>query len=491
MCPESDTIAAVSTAAGAGAIGIVRLSGPEAVDIAARAFIPKGELDVTSVDSHSFVYGHVVEPGSGRVIDEAMLAVMRAPRSYTREDIVELHCHGGPVALRSALQLVVDLGARIAEPGEFTRRAFINGRLDLAQAEGVAGIISARSTGALRVSVRQLGGGLSERLRSVRSELIGTLAVVEANMDFSDEDVEEVDWGSTRQAVSAQRERLGELLATALLGRALQHGVRTAIVGRPNAGKSSLLNALVMRERAIVSELPGTTRDTVEDELEIGGIPIRLVDTAGLRSDGEGVERLGIERSLAALEGADLVLVVVDLAATARDATSLDASVAEGGVPLEGDLRLILGVKDRPCIVVGNKTDLVGRESSAFRELGDWIAAARGVPADEVGAPFCVCEVSARTGEGVAELRECIGEVVSGGSVEMEEPVLVGERQRILVAEAASSLEEALLAIDGSAGDELVAEDLRAAVGALGRVTGEDLGVDLLDEIFGRFCLGK
>ncbi len=472
---ENDTIIAVSTAPGAGAIGIVRLSGPEAVCIAQTAFVTSGGCDLDALPSHSLTYGHVVDQASGRLVDEALLAVMRAPRSYTREDIIEIHCHGGAVAVRSVLQLLVGLGARIADPGEFTRRAFINGRIDLAQAESVAAIVAARSGEALRASVQQLAGGLSERLRGIRTELIAVLATIEANVDFCDEDVERVDWGASRQSLERARERLDEVLKTALLGRALQHGVRTAIVGRPNSGKSSLLNALVLRERAIVSDVPGTTRDTVEDELEVRGIPIRLVDTAGLRHDGQDVESLGIERSLQALAEADLVLMVVDLTAGVAETESELIARAEG----------------RPCIVVGNKTDVVGRGSAQFAEVCEFVQASR--TESQVGQPSDVwtCEVSARTGEGIDQLRELVSEVVSGGIIDTQEPVLVGERQRLLVREAATRVDEALAGIEEMRGEELVAEDVRAAAAALGRVVGEDLASDLLDEIFGRFCLGK
>jgi tRNA modification GTPase len=472
---ESDTIVAVSTAASAGAIGIVRLSGASAVDITARVFVPSNGMPVRSIPTHSITHGYVVDPANGERVDETLLVMMQGPRSYTREDIVELHCHGGVVAVRSVLELVVGQGARIAEPGEFTRRAFVNGRIDLAQAESVAQIVAARSGGALRASVRQLSGGLSERLRCIRAELVSLLASIEANVDFSDEEVEEVDWSSSRLILQRERARLGELLRTCLLGRAFQYGVRTAIVGRPNAGKSSLLNALVMRERAIVSDTPGTTRDTVEGELEIGGVPIRLIDTAGLRSEGEGIERLGIERSLLALEEADLVMVVADLGVGVERAE--EELVAKAGI--------------RPCIVVGNKVDLVGSGSAAFDDLCR-LASERDEDADGAESPVRrVCEVSARTGDGIEGLREVIGQVVGGGVIDMQEPVLVGERQRLLVKEAAERLDDAVAGVEDLRGEELVAEDVRAAAEAIGRVIGEDVSADLLDEIFGRFCLGK
>lgn len=471
---SDDTIVAISTAAGPGAIGIVRLSGPSALELTSRVFVPR-HGDLFSAETFSLTYGHVVEPDDGTAVDEVLVAVMRAPRSYTREDVVEVHCHGGPVALRTVLRIMVASGARIAEPGEFTRRAFVNGRIDLAQAEGIVDLISARSRGALRAAMHELDGGLSSRLKALRGELVSTLAGIEASVDFSEEDVDEIDWDSVRRILAKASVGVEELLSTAGLGRVLQQGVRVAIVGRPNVGKSSLLNALVMRERAIVSEIPGTTRDTVEEEVDVGGIPIRLVDTAGIRSDGEAVERLGMERSLRTLEQAELVIVVADL-----------SDMDEAGV-----LEMIEAAQGRPCIVVGNKSDLVREGSDARERLQGLVARAWAGPGETVAPGMYLKEASAKTGEGVAAVRRVLEEVMAGGSVDLEEPILVGERQRALVCEAGRRLADALAGIDGAAGEELVAEDVRGAALALGRITGEDLTPDLLDEIFSRFCLGK
>ena len=386
-----DTIAAVSTATGRGAIGIVRLSGPQALAIVAQVFRPAG-LPRLPEDSHVIHYGHIVDPADGQTVDEVLVGVMRAPRTYTREDLVEVNCHGGPVAQRSVLRLLVRLGARLAEPGEFTRRAFLNGRIDLAQAESVASIVAARSSGALRASLRQLEGGLSERLRMVRRELLGQLASIEATVDFSDEDVDELDWGRVAEGLSAASADLVRLLDTAFLGRVLEQGVRTAIVGKPNVGKSSLLNALLMRERAIVSDVPGTTRDTVEELMEIGGIPIHLVDTAGMRSGGDHVEQLGVQRSLKAMEQADLVLAVMDLAQP-WDAT---------------DSELAQRLDPQRTIIVGSKSDLVDertRKDLPLQLPGDVS------PGDEHG--WLYCAVSSVTGEGLETLRDMIQRLVT------------------------------------------------------------------------------
>ena len=479
-----DTIVAISTAMGVGAIGIVRMSGPDAVALAEGAFRPAREQPIQPQETYTLLYGHVVDPESGEAVDEALLAVMRRPRSYTREDVVELHCHGGLAAQRAVLRLMIRMGARLAEPGEFTRRAFLNGRIDLAQAESVAAIVAARSTGALRASVRQLDGGLSDKLRAARRQLIGLLARIEATVDFSDEDVDELDWGSLGEGLVSVQADLLRLLRTAFLGRALEQGVRTAIVGKPNVGKSSLLNALLMRERAIVSHIPGTTRDTVEELMEIGGIPIHLVDTAGIHSGGGHVEQLGIARSVTAMEQADLVLAVIDLSAPWDEA----------------DRRLVRDLDVARSIVVGNKSDLVEDEQALLATLAEYLAGGEREAeraGDEGGAGPAEsgrrsCAVSAVAGDGLDGLRSLIQQVVTGGEeFHLEEPILASERQRVLVGEAFEHAGAALAGVSQGVGEELVCEDIRAAAQALGRITGEELTTDLLDEIFSRFCLGK
>jgi tRNA modification GTPase len=494
-----DTIVAISTALGPGAIGIVRMSGPDSLAIAQSVFRAGRGRPLRPEENYCLLYGYVFDPEEGQDVDEVLLAVMRAPRSYTREDVVELHCHGGLAAQRAVLRLLIRMGARLAEPGEFTRRAFLNGRIDLAQAESVAGIVAARSSGALRASLRQLEGGLSDRLRDVRRGLVAILAQIEATVDFADEDVDPLDWEGLVAATFQAQEELAALLKTAFVGRALEQGVRTAIVGKPNVGKSSLLNALLMRERAIVSDIPGTTRDTVEELMEIGGIPIHLVDTAGIRSGGDRVEQLGVERSRRAMEQADLVLAVVDLSRPFDEA----------------DRVLFRGLDQARSIVVGNKADLVGTPEEWTSRLRDCLVAAgevgdaqfkaaveaesdtaavgsTGAIGTDKGQGWRVRAVSALSGEGLDELRSTIQQTISGGEgFHLEEPVLASERHRGLVAEAAERVEAALAGLRDRHDEELICEDVRGAIQALGRITGEDLTADLLDEIFSRFCLGK
>lgn len=474
----AETIVAVSTPMGAGAIGIVRMSGPAAVDLGASVFRPAHGGVFGVGDANRLRYGHVVDPQSDVSVDEVLAVAMRAPVTYTREDVVEIHCHGGPAAQRAVLQLLIRSGARPAEPGEFTRRAFLNGRIDLTQAESVVGIVRARTASALRAGVRQLSGGLSDRLRGIRAGLVGVLAHIEAGIDFTEEDLEELDRAALARELESAAREIDALLATTFLGRALEQGVRTAIVGRPNVGKSSLLNALLMRERAIVSDVPGTTRDTVEDLVEIAGIPLHLVDTAGLRSSVDAVERLGIERSREALREADLVLAVFDMSKRGRD--------EEGG-------EVLVELDPQRCILVANKRDLT--EGGPEGEAG-WEEHARSVLTEllSIGSldAWRVCAVSARSGEGIGDLRELIERTVVGaGGVDLDEPLLATERQRRLAEQAGVAVEAAVTGLREGVPEELVAEDVRDAVRALGSITGQDLVPDLIDEIFRRFCIGK
>ena len=486
MSPEGmtagDTIAAISTAAGTGAIGIVRMSGPEALEISGKVFVSTRGRNPAHTESHRLLYGHAVDPANGRVIDEVLLAVMRGPATYTREDLLEFHCHGGAVAQRILFRLLIRMGARPAEPGEFTKRAFLSGRIDLAQAESVAGIVEAQSAVALRASVSQLQGGLSTMLREIRSVMVGALAELEARIDFSDEDIEDVDRTSVSLALCQAGEGLSSLLETAFLGRMLEKGVRTVIVGKPNVGKSSLLNALLMRERAIVSEHPGTTRDTVEGTLVVGGLPLHLVDTAGMRVSEDLVERLGIERSEEALEGADLILAVIDVSG-----------------PLDDEDMDVLGrPKSGRTVIIGNKTDLAGavgrgranEEGVGWDESELLEKALQAAGMDVREWPSCL--VSARDGEGLEELKDMIERVVTQSrGINLEEPVLTAERHRDLVEKANEYVRAAVEGLESGRPDELVTEDVREGVSALGRITGEDLGQDLMDEIFSRFCIGK
>ncbi len=455
MYSLDDTIAAIATPLGEGGVGIVRLSGPEALAVAERVFVPAGRASLQALESHKLVYGHVRDPQDGHTLDEVLLVLMREPRSYTGQDVVEIQGHGGPVPLRAILAACLAQGARMACEGEFTLRAFVNGRLDLAQAEAVLDIITARTEAALRVAVNQLGGRLSGVVQELRRALLETLAYLEASIDFG-EDVPEQDIGPELDALG---ERLDWLLGEADRGMIYRQGVRTAIVGRPNVGKSSILNRLLRAERAIVTPVPGTTRDTLEEMLNIQGVPLVLTDTAGIAESLDLVEQLGIERSRRSIAQADLALVV------------FDGSVPPG--PEDAEVAAL--VADRPAVVAVNKS-----------ELGSTHDYAGLLPA----APHIV--VSALTGEGLPELEQCLVETVFAGQVgATEEPVASNPRHRDALRRALAHVQDAGRAIEAGVPDDLVAIDVAGAVDALGAITGESATEDLLETIIGRFCIGK
>ena len=438
-------------------MAIVRLSGPQAEAIGRRLFVAPGQQ---VWDSHRVLYGHVCDPVSGERVDEALLLLMRAPRSFTRETVVELHCHGGLICVQRVLELVLAAGARRALPGEFSQRAFLNGRLDLTRAEAISELITARSRRAAQLAMSGLDGGLERRIAALRERLLDQLAELEARVDF-EEDLPPLDGAAVAAELEAVRGELERLLAEAEQGQLLREGLRVAIVGRPNVGKSSLLNRLSRSERAIVTDLPGTTRDLVESELVLQGVPLTLLDTAGIRSTDDRVEQIGIERSRAALQSADVVLLLFDLSQgwTAED-EALRALVPEG-VPL---------------LRVGNKAD---QRPPA--------AASGGVAVPE---PSADVRISALTGEGQEDLVEALLHGC-GRSGDQGLQVALNRRQRDLAAAAASSLSASLGAAAASLPWDFWTIDLRAAVRSLGEITGQEVSEAVLDRVFSRFCIGK
>lgn len=456
----ADTIAAVATAVapGEGSVAIVRISGPDAEPIGRRLFSAPGQQ---TWDSHRVLYGHVVDPSSGERVDEALLLLMRAPRSFTRETVVELHCHGGLMAVQRVLELVLAAGARRALPGEFSQRAFLNGRLDLTRAEAIGEMITARSRRAAQLAMAGIDGGLQCRLTALRSRLLDQLAELEARVDF-EEDLPTLDGAAVAAELEAVRAALEQLVAEAHQGELLRQGLRVAIVGRPNVGKSSLLNLLSRRERAIVTDLPGTTRDLLESELVLDGVPLTLLDTAGIRDTGDRVEQLGIARSRAALAAADAVLLLFDLSA--------------GWSPEDQALRELVPA-GAVLLVAGNKADAAALPVGLVP------------PGDVARAPADV-SCSALSGEGrealVAELLRRCG---AGPSEGLE--VALNTRQRDLAAAAALSLGASLEAAAQQMPWDFWTIDLRAAVRALGEITGEEVSEAVLDRVFSRFCIGK
>jgi len=461
----TDTIAAIATPPGEGGIGTIRLSGPSAAEILARVFVPASEKQ-TGWESHRLVFGVVLDPQSGERVDEALAVLMRAPHSYTREDVVEIDCHGGVIPVQRVLGLCLREGARLAQPGEFTLRAFLNGRLDLSQAEAVLDVVKARTDQGLKLAVEQLSGGVSSRVKGIRAKLLRALAHLEAMIDFPEEDVPPADISpELRDAL----DDLQALIRSASTGIVLRQGVRTALVGRPNVGKSSLLNALLRTERAIVTPIPGTTRDTLEEVANVRGVPLVLTDTAGLRGHGDAhdpIERIGMDRTRRALSEADLVLMVFD-----------------GSAPLSvADREVVEQVKDSaPAmrLAVVNKSDLPSRlDMDELRQMLDEI--------EIVGASAAVEGGTDRLEEKLAEL------VLSGKATPAPgDATITSVRHRDALQRAEEHVLAALASIEMGVAAAFVAVDLHGALGALGEITGETVGEDLLDEIFRNFCIGK
>lgn len=452
-----DTIAAISTPQGEGGIGIVRVSGSQAEAIGHRLFrFRRGSAFV----SHFLHYGTVAEPAGGAVIDEAMAVLMRAPHSYTREDVLELHCHGGMLVMERILASALACGARLAEPGEFTRRAFINGRVDLTQAEAVMDVITAKTEAALTLAQRQREGALSVRIDAIRQALTRSLAFIEASIDFPEDDIGETDTTALRAGVSGALEEIGQLLAGFDEGRILREGISVLIVGKPNAGKSSLLNCLLRDNRAIVTHIPGTTRDIIEETVNLGGLAVRLLDTAGIRHTDDVVEREGITRALDKIPLADLVLFVLD-----------------SSRPFGDEDRMILdAVRKKTTIAVLNKCDLSPAPQFPL-EIGEMPHTA----------------LSARSGAGVDGLRDLIRATFLHGSAldSREFVVLSRARHRDALVSARSALGQFLSGLGEGRELETLAIDLRDALFAVGQVTGATATDDVLDVIFSSFCIGK
>ncbi len=462
---SSTTIAAIATPPGEGGIGIVRISGSRAFEIAQRVF-RRARGDTKPLQSHRVYYGTLHDPDTGELLDRALLIPFRAPHSYTGEDVVELSCHGSPHLLRRVLALVWRLGAEPAQPGEFTQRAFLNGKLDLAQAEAVADLIRARTDAQQRMALALHEGMLSRTVRQINDELLSVLAHVEAVIDFSEE-IGEIEPSTLTPRLSALLESLEHLLARAEQGRMLREGVRIAIIGRPNVGKSSLLNALLGEERAIVTPVPGTTRDLIEESFQIGGVPFVVVDTAGLRESADVVEQIGIERTRRAIQMADLLLVVLD---QSEGLTQEDRALLEQLPP------------ELPKIVVWNKRDLVSPDE---RERLPEIV----FHADT--EKWAVVSLSALTGEGLETLRKALLEVLGLTGVGEERLLLTHQRHIHAVQSACEHLKSALQSLQEQMPPDLLAVDLRCAWMALGEITGETVDAELVNRIFRDFCIGK
>ncbi len=452
-----DTIAAIATPVGCGGIGIVRVSGPDASSIADIVFKKQGN---GGLESHRFYYGRIVGPADGSLIDEGMGVLMRAPRSYTREDVLELHCHGGYLVVQRVLEACLQAGARLSEAGEFTRRAFLNGRIDLCQAESIIDLINSRTEMSLAYAQSQREGVLSARLGEVAAQLRNALALIEAFIDFPEEDLDAASLGQIESLVDGSRQSLGALLDSYSHGKVIRDGISVLLAGKPNVGKSSLLNALTLEQRAIVSHIPGTTRDVIEEIINIDGLPVRIIDSAGIRESRDEIEQEGIRRSLEKLTLADLVLFIVD-----------------GSAPVDQqDRDLLQAIAGKRCITVVNKADL----PQVLIE-GD------------VAAGEQTVRISSKNGTGIDQLRSAIFHSFVSDQVltSRDHLAITSARHRDILARALSGLDRFLLQLSSGASGELLAIDLRDGLAAVGEITGETTPDTILDMIFSSFCIGK
>ncbi len=459
------TIAAVATPLGEGGIGIVRLSGSEAVTIADQMFQGKRGEKLIELGTYQLRYGKVIDPTTGQIVDEALALVMRAPHSYTAEDVVEIQCHGGVVVVQEVLGLCLRLGAKLAEAGEFTKRAFLNGRLDLTQAEAVIDIVRSQTRMGLEVAVDQLEGSLSKRIKEIQEGLYQIMVKVEASIDFPEDDLPEVELFEIEEILRHSISEIDKLLSTADDGKILREGLKTVITGKPNVGKSSLLNTLLDENRALVTDVPGTTRDSIEEVVNMRGIPLRLVDTAGIRESTDLVEQLGVARSLDLLQGADLVLHVLDRS-----------------VPLtEDDFEVLRRSGKNKRVVLINKVDLPPVwDLESLSDLGD--------------APLLEISLLQEKSEIADRLAEVILPLVGSGEISSSagsRALITRTRHKQALQEARRALEASLETLQGGLPLDLIAVDLYGALEHLGEVTGETVRENVLDRIFAQFCIGK
>jgi len=460
---EFDTIAAISTPMGEGAIAIVRLSGDDAIQIADKLYKSIGGKKLSEVPSHTIHYGHLLDPKSGEVVEEVMVSVMKAPKTFTKEDVVEINCHGGIVSVNRVLQHVLKNGARLAEPGEFTKRAFLNGRIDLSQAEAVMDLIRAKTDRAMNVALGQMEGRLSKLIRKLRQEILEVLAHVEVNIDYPEyDDVEEMTHKMLLEKAQFVREEIIKLLQTSEQGKILREGLSTVIVGRPNVGKSSLLNSLVHENKAIVTDIPGTTRDVIEEYVNVRGVPLRLLDTAGIRETEDIVERIGVERSRQVLKEADLILLVLNYS---------DTLTVE-------DENLFEVVKGMDVIVIVNKTDLPQQiDMERVKELA---------------AEHKLVTTSLLEDLGVDELEEAIASLFFAGSIDAGDMTYVSNSRHIsLLNMSLHTIEEAIEGVEMGTPIDIVQIDLTRTWELLGEIIGDSVHESLIDQLFSQFCLGK
>lgn len=453
-----DTISAIATAAGNSGVGIVRLSGAAAIDVAEKIFCAANGKSLAQAEHGKIIFGRV-KNFSGEVVDEAICLVMRAPKSYTRENVVELQCHGGSVVLREVLRLTFEAGARPAERGEFTKRAFLNGRIDLTRAQAVLDVIQAKTSAALTVAQNRLAGRISETVGEIRRAILNSVAHIEATIDFPEDDLDNVTLTAVDKNIAVQIEKINKLLKNQSTGKILREGLETAIIGKPNVGKSSLLNFFAASERAIVTDIPGTTRDQIEEFVNVGGIPLKIIDTAGIRNSSDAVEKIGIARAKDCAQRAELILALFD-----------------GSRPLDAeDEEIFKFLPERNFLILLTKIDLPRVTTAEI--------IAKKIPAAQV------IELSLKSGAGTDKLLSAITERV--GKIDFEMTFVRDEREANLLRRAVKNLHEAQETIRGNVGLDFVSIDLRAALECLSELTGESVSEDIINEIFSKFCVGK
>lgn len=454
---SEDTIAAVSTPYGTGGIGIIRVSGEKAFEIASRIF--SGKKAFSDIKSHTINYGKIVDPSSGATIDEVLVSKMKMPNTFTREDMVEINCHGGLIVLKRILELVLKEGARPAEPGEFTKRAFLNGRIDLSQAEAVIDIINSKTNESSRAAVSQLEGKLSGRIKAIRNSLIELIAHIEVTVDYPEHDIEEITGENVYNDLQEIHNKLENVIKGYEKGRIIREGLNAVIVGRPNVGKSSLLNELSGKTRAIVTDIPGTTRDIIEEYINVNGIPVRIIDTAGIRETSDVVEKMGVERAHSEIEHADLVIMMID---ASEGLTDEDKAILER-------------IKDRKAVILLNKIDLAEKIDESRLPRG-----------------LSVIKTSVKESVGMEELEKKITELFVKGEVNLNNEILVTNvRHKSLIDRAMENIKGAISAYESGMPLDCMTIDIKGAAENLGEITGESVSEDVIHQIFSRFCIGK
>ena len=453
----NDTISAISTAYGEGGIGIVRMSGSRSYEILSDIFD-----NIDKVENRKLTYGHIRDPRDGRTVDEVLVAYMKAPHTYTGEDVVEINCHGSMVALRKILDITLKEGASLAEKGEFTKRAFLNGKINLSQAEAVIDLIKASSSSGYDVALSQLDGSFGKNISEIRQKLVDILVDITVNIDYPDEDIEEIVYENLRENIFKIKEDIDYLISTSDTGRILKDGIKIAIIGKPNVGKSSLMNRLLMENRAIVTDIPGTTRDVIQENMMIRNIPVILIDTAGIRETDDKIEKIGIEKSKETFNDADLILFLLN----------------SGDVITDEDYSIMKRVANKNVLVLLNKSDMDRKiETDRIKEiLGD----------------KTFLDTSMETGQGVEELKDIIEKMVYKGNLKQDNSLIVTNVRHLnLLRDASAFLEDSLKSIDSNQPLEFIEIDVKNTYDDLGAILGEEVGDDILNEVFSRFCLGK